>query len=109
MLIQPIGAGFTAWAQEQSIPKESATGLQTLSLLFWVDFFVPRHRLSCSAAFAGVGDGLAIADAVVLVPVVPDCWQDAKNAMPIRATIRENTCLFISYTLPRVALSLWSF
>jgi hypothetical protein len=52
MLIQPIGAGFTASAQEQSIPKESATGLQTVSLLFWVDFFVPRHRLSCSAAFA---------------------------------------------------------
>jgi hypothetical protein len=52
MLIQPIGAGFTASAQEQSIPKESATGLQTLSPLFWVDFFVPRHLLFCSAAFA---------------------------------------------------------
>ena len=36
---------------------------------------------------------MATADAVVLVPVVPDCWQDAKNAMPIRAAIRENTCL----------------
>jgi hypothetical protein len=34
MLIQPIGAEFTASAQEQSIPKESATGLQTLSPLF---------------------------------------------------------------------------
>jgi hypothetical protein len=52
MLIQPIGAGFTASAQEQSIPKESATGLQTLSLPFWVDFFVLRHRLFCSAVFA---------------------------------------------------------
>jgi hypothetical protein len=52
MFIQAIGAGFTASAQEQSIPKESAKGLQTLSPLFWVDFFVPRHPLFCSAAFA---------------------------------------------------------
>ena len=52
MLIQSIGAGFTASARELAIPKESATGLRTLSLLFWMDFFVPRHRLFCSAAFA---------------------------------------------------------
>jgi hypothetical protein len=41
---------------------------------------------------------LAIADAVVLVPVVPDCWQDARNAMPIRTAIREITCFFIDST-----------
>jgi hypothetical protein len=52
MLVETIGAGFTASAQEPSIPKELATGLQPLSLLFWVDFFAPHHPLFCSAAFA---------------------------------------------------------
>lgn len=46
---------------------------------------------------AGVGDGLLIAAVVVLVPVVPDCWHDARNAMPIRTAIREITCFFIGY------------
>jgi hypothetical protein len=46
---------------------------------------------------AGVGDGLLIAAVVVLVPVVPDCSQDARNAMPIRRAIREITWFFIGY------------
>jgi hypothetical protein len=46
---------------------------------------------------AGVGDALVTAGAAVLVAVVPDCWQDAINAMPITATIRENRCFFIGY------------
>ena len=46
---------------------------------------------------AGVGDGLLIAAVVVLVPVVPDCSQDARNAMPIRTAIREITWFFIEY------------
>jgi hypothetical protein len=47
---------------------------------------------------AGVGDGLLIdAVVVVLVPVVPDCSQDARNAKPIRTAIREITCFFIRY------------
>jgi hypothetical protein len=33
---------------------------------------------------AGVGDGLLTAAVVALVPVVPDCSHDARNAMPIR-------------------------
>jgi hypothetical protein len=52
---------------------------------------------------AGVGDGLLIAAVVVVVPVVPDCWQDARNAMPIRIAIRENRCFFIRHTLLRAA------
>jgi hypothetical protein len=45
---------------------------------------------------AGVGDGLLIAAVVaVLVPVVPDCSQDARNVRPIRTAIRENRCFFI--------------
>lgn len=45
---------------------------------------------------AGVGDGLLIAAVVaVLVPLDPDCSQDARNAMPIRIAIRENTFFFI--------------
>ena len=55
----------------------------------------------------GVGDGLAIADAVVLVPVVPDCWQDAKNAMPIRTAIKENTCFFIGIFPDRAGQRVW--
>jgi hypothetical protein len=47
---------------------------------------------------AGVGDGLLIAAVVVvLVPLVPDCSQDARNAMPIRTAIRENICFCIGY------------
>ena len=46
---------------------------------------------------AGVGDGLLIAAVVVVVPVVPDCSQDVRNAMPIRTAIREIRCFFIEY------------
>jgi hypothetical protein len=56
---------------------------------------------------AGVGDGLLIAAVVVFVPVVPDCSQDARNAMPIRTAIRENTCFFIRSYLLRAAEWLW--
>ncbi len=52
---------------------------------------------------AGVGDGLLIAAVLVLVPVVPDCWHDARNAMPIRTAIKENSCFFIGYSLLRAA------
>ena len=57
---------------------------------------------------AGVGDGLLIAAvvAVVLVPVVPDCSQDARNAMPIRTAIREIRCFFITCSV-RATQSLW--
>ena len=55
---------------------------------------------------AGVGDGLLIA-AVLLVWVVPDSWQDAKNAMPIRTAIRENTCLFIGIFPDRAGQRVW--
>jgi hypothetical protein len=47
---------------------------------------------------AGVGDGLLAAAAVVLVPVFPDCSQDARNARPIRIAVKEITCFFIAYT-----------
>ena len=47
---------------------------------------------------AGVGDGLLTAAVVVLVPVVPDCWQDARNARPTRIAGKEITCFFIAYT-----------
>jgi len=57
---------------------------------------------------AGVGDGLLIAAVVaVLVPVVPDCSHDARNAMPIRTAIRETTCFFIGYNIFRAAQSRW--
>jgi hypothetical protein len=57
---------------------------------------------------AGVGDGLLVAAVVVvLVPVVPDCSQDARNAMPIRTAIREMSCFFIGYTLLRAEKGLW--
>jgi len=56
---------------------------------------------------AGVGDGLLIAAVVVVVPVVPDCSHDARNAMPIRIAIRESKCFFIRHTLLRAALGLW--
>jgi hypothetical protein len=46
-------------------------------------------------AEAGVADGLLVAAVVVLVPVVPDCSHDARNAMPIRTAIKEITCFFI--------------
>ncbi|MGE5213399.1 MAG: hypothetical protein ACM3NN_06885 [Nitrospirota bacterium] len=39
---------------------------------------------------AGVDDGLLIAAVVVLVPIVPDCSHDARNAVPIRTAIRDN-------------------
>jgi hypothetical protein len=59
---------------------------------------------------AGVGDGLLIAAVVVvLVPVVPDCSHDARNAMPIRTAIREISCFFIGYDLLRAAKGLWLF
>jgi len=56
---------------------------------------------------AGVGDGLLAAAVVVLVPVVPDCWHDARNAMPIRTAVREIICFFIGYTLLRATECLW--
>jgi hypothetical protein len=37
------------------------------------------------------------------VPVVPDCSHDARNAMPIRTTIREISCFFIGCNLLRAA------
>jgi hypothetical protein len=56
---------------------------------------------------AGVGDGLLIAAVVVLVPLVPDCSHDARNAMLMRIAIRENTCFFIGLYLLRGAQSFW--
>jgi hypothetical protein len=57
---------------------------------------------------AGVGDGLLIAALVVLlVPLVADCSQDARNAMPTRTAIKENTCFFIGLYLLRAAQSDW--
>src|SRR5215211_4524394 len=57
---------------------------------------------------AGVGDGLLIAAVLaVLVLVVPDCSQDARNAMPIRTAIKVNRCFFIGYSLLRAAQILW--
>jgi hypothetical protein len=46
---------------------------------------------------AGVGDGLVVAAVVALVPAVPDCSQEARNAMPSRTAIREIMCFFIRY------------
>jgi hypothetical protein len=46
---------------------------------------------------AGVGDGLVVAAVVALVPAVPDCSQEARNAMPSRTAIREIMCFFIGY------------
>jgi hypothetical protein len=46
---------------------------------------------------AGVGDGLLVAAVVALVPVVPDCSQDARNARPIRTAVKEIICFFIAY------------
>jgi hypothetical protein len=44
----------------------------------------------------GVGDALATAGAVVVVAVVPCCWQEeAINAMPMIATIKHSMDLFI--------------
>jgi len=58
---------------------------------------------------AGVGDGLLIAAVVaVLVPVVPDCSHDARNAMPIKTAMTEIICFFIGYNLLRAAQSRWS-
>ena len=42
----------------------------------------------------GVGVGWAAAGAVV-VAVVPCCWQEAINAMPMMALIKHNTYFFI--------------
>jgi hypothetical protein len=52
---------------------------------------------------AGVGDGLVVAAVVALVPAVPDCSQEARNAMPSRTAIREIKCFFIRniYFAPR--------
>ena len=44
--------------------------------------------------FDGVGVGLAAACAVV-VAVVPCCWQEVINAMPMMAPIKHNTYFFI--------------
>jgi hypothetical protein len=63
--------------------------------VFGTFFFADRFA-------AGVGDGLLVA-AVPLVWVVPDCSQDARNAMPIRTAIRESTCFFQRYPLLRSA------
>jgi hypothetical protein len=45
---------------------------------------------------AGVGDGLLMAAVVVvLVPLVSDCSHDARNSMPMKIAIRENSYFFI--------------
>jgi hypothetical protein len=43
----------------------------------------------------GVGVAFAAAGAVVEVPVVPCCWQEAMNAIPMMAAIIHSRCLFI--------------
>ena len=45
----------------------------------------------------GVGVALAAAGAVV-VAVVPCCWQEAINAMPIMALIKHNRYFFIGFS-----------
>jgi len=55
---------------------------------------------------AGVGDGLLIAAVEVLVPVVPECSHDDRNAMPIRTAIKEITCFIIIFSV-RAAQTLW--
>jgi len=45
----------------------------------------------------GVGVALAAAGAVV-VAVVPGCWQEAINAMPIMALIKHNRYFFIGFS-----------
>ena len=71
----------------------------------------------------GIGEGISLADpcvlggflvaeapeadaAVELVWVVPDCSQDARKAMPIRTTMKENTCFLIICSV-RILLNLW--
>ena len=39
-----------------------------------------------------------VAPVVVVVAVEPGCWQEAKNAIPIRIAIRESKCFFIRHT-----------
>jgi len=46
----------------------------------------------------GVGVALAAAGAVV-VAVVPCCWQEMINAMPIMALIKHNRYFFIGFSL----------
>jgi hypothetical protein len=45
----------------------------------------------------GVGVALAAAGAVV-VAVVPWCWQEAINAMPMMALIKHNRYFFIGFS-----------
>ena len=54
----------------------------------------------------GVGVALAAAGAVV-VAVVPCCWQEAINAMPIMALIKHNRYFFIGLVLVRLPQNVW--
>jgi hypothetical protein len=62
-----------------------------------VEFCVFSGFLFADLLGAGVGDGLLIAAVLVLVPVFPDCSNDARNAKPIRTANRENRCFFMAY------------
>lgn len=47
----------------------------------------------CGVVFTG-----RVVPAVVVVLVEPGCWQEARNAMPIRIAIRESNRFFIRHT-----------
>ena len=75
------------------------------------------YRPGPPAAPEGIGEGISLAEpcvfvaflcgvvltvpVVAVVPVVlvePVCWQEARNAIPIRIAIRESSCFFIRHT-----------
>jgi hypothetical protein len=79
-------------------PAGLGEGASVEPCVFGTFFFADRFA-------AGVGDGWLVA-AALLVWVVPDCSQDARNAMPIRTAIRESIYFLIRYPLLRAAQSL---
>lgn len=84
-LFATIRCQFTASAQEQQTHRVSVEGAS-------VEPCAVGGFLLADLFEAGVGDGLLIAAVVVVVPVVPDCSHDARNAMPINMVIKESKC-----------------
>ncbi len=76
-----VGAGDSAGEGDSVAPS-----------VFGGVFFVDLWRFG-----GGVGVALAAAGAVV-VAVVPGCWQEAINAMPIMALIKHNRYFFIGFS-----------
>jgi hypothetical protein len=88
----PVGLSHAVAAYGVGAGDSAGDGASVAPSVFGGVFFV---------ALWGFGDGVGVAFAAagaVVVAVVPCCWQETINAMPIMALVKHNSFFFIGFS-----------